>query len=77
MGEAETNKTTATPGGTPAPAKKSQLISSDAKPGAEDEPKYLVNNKPVSREEYMEALPRAGFVPERMPENYFPAISTE
>jgi hypothetical protein len=59
----------------------SRLLSSDTPaPAAEarvEEPLYIVDGKAVSREEYMEALPKAGYVPERMPQNFFPAIGTK
>lgn len=73
MAEAETNKTT-TKGA-------SRLLDSDAPvatgQGQPDEPQYVVDGKAVSREDYMKALPKAGYVPERMPANFFPAISTK
>jgi hypothetical protein len=66
-----TDKNEATP--------KARLLSSDAEaPGAQtpaDEPQYVVDGKEVSREAYFEALPKAGYVPERMPANHYPAIS--
>jgi hypothetical protein len=79
MAEADTNKTDST-GGAQTPAK-SRLLNSDAPassaPTPESEQKYYVDGESVSREAYMEALPKAGYVPERMPDNFYPAISTK
>lgn len=42
-----------------------------------EEQKYYVNGQSVSREEYMAALPKAGYVRERMPANHYPSINTK
>lgn len=57
-------------------APKSRLLSSDAPVAddAADEHPYWVGGKAVTREEYMKALPTAGYVPERMPENFYPPL---
>jgi hypothetical protein len=55
-----------------------RLVTSDAPASAGgDEQEYYVDGQSVSREAYMEALPKAGYVPERMPANHYPAISTK
>jgi hypothetical protein len=75
MGEAKTNRTSDPLEGT------SHRISSDAKGVSAtadvEAQQYLVDGKAVTREEYMEALPKAGYVPERMPANHYPAINTK
>lgn len=80
MAEADMNKETVVQAGDRTPAK-SRLLGSDSPASAaltnEDEPQYVVDGQSVSREAYMEALPKAGYVPERMPANHFPPISTK
>lgn len=76
MATAQTNRTEVD-----AP-QKSRLLDSDAPApsapqGSAGEPQYVVDGKAVSLEAYMEALPKAGYVPERMPANFFPALSTK
>lgn len=73
MPDAETNKTSSGAKGA------SRLVSSDlpvpsAPSQTSDEPQYLVGGQPVSREEYIKALPAAGWMPERMPANFFPPL---
>lgn len=55
-----------------------RLVSSDAKPDqAAVEQRYFVDGKSVSRDDYMAALPKAGYDPARMPANHYPAINTK
>lgn len=63
-------------------AAKARVVDSDAPAQTDtqvsaDEPEYVVDGKSVSREEYIKALPKAGYVPERMPANFYPALSTK
>lgn len=76
MAKAETRNEAAEP--------TARLLSSDAPTSAEKvgtagdaEHPFWVDGQPVSREEYMIALPKAGYVPERLPENHFPHIGTK